>query len=266
MVRRRQNTSTRVARYPGQVSRSNDAIHTRTFRGRKIVYMQSSSTIDNGFQGYFSVAYPIGDYVGTDFISQCFDQYRVKNVQVLMRPSATLINGGDAPTSATDSIKFQTSIYSLMNGTHCAAFIDYDTDVNPTEVECLQRPNLKLQSLKSDAWTMIASFSPKTLSNQSGTGAAPNITFNSSTWLDTTNLNAKQFGVRGMINNASPLWAVNTNEPAVELMVTATVEMRGPKNEFTTSSSTLLAGDVKRPLGTRHLVAELLSPVDETRL
>lgn len=253
--------STRKARYPGQVARQNDTIHKRTFRGTSEVFLQQSD--GDGVYASFELTFPIGQYRGSTFISQCFDQYRVRRVTLLMRPSARTLNGGSSPTTPLDTIKFQSSLYSLMNGTQVWSFIDYDTAVAASIEQCLQRPNLKMQSLQGSAWTMIAKFAPKTLSNQSGSGPAPNINFNSTTWLDTTNLAVNQYGVRGIIRNASPVFDTQDNVAKVEIMAIAEVEMRGPKNEFTTS---IELASVAGPLGTRNVVADMLSPVDDTRL
>lgn len=116
-----------------------------------------------------------------------------------------------------------------MNSTYVQSFIDYDSDVNPSFNDCLSRPSLKVRALSPNNWTKIASFVPRTVSNQSAGNTAPTNTF-SRHWMSTTNMDTKLFGLRGLISNPSPCFDTQDNVAAVDVRVTITVQMKGPKN------------------------------------
>lgn len=143
-----------------------------------------------------------------------------------MKPSASSL---DAPTTTQNSILYQNCVYSLMNSTYVQSFIDYDSDVNPSFNDCLSRPSLKTRALAPNNWTKVASFTPRTVSNQAAASSAPTNTF-ANHWMSTTNMDTKLFGLRGLISNPSVCFDTQTNVAAVDLRVTLTVQMKGPKN------------------------------------
>lgn len=203
--------------------------------------MQSSSTgSQNGVESGFSFATPASGFIGSDFISDNFEQYSVTNMQVLFKPSTGTLNNGLVPATTLECIQYQNSVYSLMNNTQVLSFVDYDTFLNPTFTECLTRPNVKTRALSPNNWTMVASFSPKTVSNQSASNSAPTTTFNSSMWLSTENMDTQQFGFRGVVYNPSPCFDTQDNVAAVDVMLRATIKMRGPKNQVASSALTLV--------------------------
>lgn len=239
--RQRRRRNNRPAIRPHRVARANNQVSMRRFRGTSRILFQQQSG-GGGVEGGFSIASAISDYIGSSFISDNFEQYKVTNVEVLMKPSAAALS---PPTTTQDSIIYQNSVYSAMNQTYVQSFIDYDSDQNPSFAECQTRPNLKVRALMPNNWTKIASFSPKTLSNQSATGSAPTITF-ANEWLSTNNLTTLQFGVRGLCTNDSPVFDTQDNICSVDVRVTATVHMRGPKNDTTEASLTQLS--ISKPL------------------
>lgn len=168
----------------------------------------------------------LDQYIGNEFVSENYEQYKVTNVEVLMKPSATTLV---PPTTTQTSIIYQNSVYSLMNSTYVQSFVDYDSDVNPSFNDCLSRPSLKTRALQPNNWTKIASFVPRTVSNQAAGNTAPTNTY-SKHWMSTTNMDTKLFGLRGVISNPSPLFDTQDNVAAVDFRVTITVQMKGPKN------------------------------------
>lgn len=236
MVRKRNRTANK----PNRVARQNDGTATRQFRGTTRIFMQSSSTgSQNGVESGFSFATAASGFIGSDFISENFEQYSVTNVQVLFKPSAGTLNNGDVPGTTLECIKYQNSVYSLMNNTQVMSFVDYDTFLNPTFTECLTRPNVKLRALAPNNWTMIASYAPKTVSNQAAGNSAPTTTFNSNMWLSTENMDTQQFGLRGVCYNPAPCFDTQDNVASVDVMIRATIRMRGPKNQQASNSLTL---------------------------
>merc|ERR1712000_84156 len=104
--------------------------------------------------------------------------------------------------------------------------------------ECQSRNNLKVRALSPNNWTKVAHFVPRTLNNQSGAGPAPSITFDNK-WLSTNNLDVTQFGYRGLFTNDAPVFDTQENIMSVDIRVTATVHMRGPKNASSTIGTPL---------------------------
>jgi len=179
----------------------------------------------------FAFTNSASNYVGSDFISDNYEQYRIKNVKYTMRPSTALLNGGNAPANTQESILYQNSVYSLMNNTDVQSFVDYDSaNAPPTYSEILARPNLKFRALAPNNWTQVASFTPRTLSNPTG-GVSPSNNFGPNKWMSTTNLDAVLHGLRGRVSNRSPLFDAINNVASIDVMVTIQIQMRGPKND-----------------------------------
>lgn len=213
-----------------RISTGNLQTTTRVFRGTSTSFMQVQNQSQGGVQAFFAVTSAVSDYVGSNFVSNNFEQYKVLRVKVSMKPSATALNNGLAPTTTQESILYQNSVYSLCNQTEVQSFIDYDTDVNPTYPEILSRPNMTKRALAPNAWTVVANFVPRTLTNTSNTGVAPSNNFNTSTWMSTNQMNAKLYGYRGCVSNRAPVFDTQDNVAAVDFMLQITVAMRGPKN------------------------------------
>lgn len=201
---------------------------TRKFRGISTIFLQaaSASGSGNGTQSGFSITSALDQYIGNEFVSDNYEQYKVTNVEVLMKPSATALT---APSSTLSSITYQNCVYSLMNSTYVQSFVDYDSDVNPSFNDCLSRPSLKTRALSPNNWTKIASFTPRTVSNQAASNTSPTNTF-ARHWMSTTNMDTKLFGLRGLISNPSVCFDTQDNVAAVDFRVTITVQMKGPKN------------------------------------
>lgn len=235
--RRGANAHGRPANRPARVSRTNDQTTTRKFRGISQLFFQQTgdSASGNGTQSGFSIVSAVSSYVGSNFVSDNFEQYKVTNVEVLMKPSAATLNGGTAPTTTQEAIAYQNSVYSAFNSTYVQSFIDYDSDVNPTFTECLTRPSLKTRALAPNNWTKVASFTPRTLTNPSASGASPSNQF-AAHWMSTENMDAKLFGLRGLLSNPSPVFDTQDNVMCVDTRVTLTVQMKGPKNAVVTST------------------------------
>jgi hypothetical protein len=241
------NAHGRPANRPARVSRTNDQTTTRKFRGISQLFFQadSSSGSGNGTESGFSVVSALSAYVGANFVSDNFEQYKVTNVEVLMKPSAATLNNGAAPTTTQESILYQNSVYSAFNSTYVQSFIDYDTNVNPTFTECLSRPSLKTRALAPNNWTKVASYTPRTLANPSG-GVSPSNQFTSH-WMSTENMDASLYGLRGLLSNPSPVFDTQNNVMCVDVRTTLTVQMKGPKNTVVTSL-TLPALNFNAPL------------------
>merc|ERR1711964_952368 len=231
-------------------ARQNNVTHTRTFRGTSRVFLQTRNTDQGGVYGMFAFTNSVDAYIGTQFISENYEQYRIKNVKYTMKPSSALLNGGNAPATTTEAIQYQNSVYSLMNNTEVQCYVDYDTNTAPpTYAEILSRPNLKFRALAPNNWTQIANFTPRTLTNPSG-GASPTNNFGPNKWMSTTNLSALLHGLRGRVSNRSPLFDATENVCSVDVIVTIQVEMRGPKNDSNNVSAItqLENGQIQRPL------------------
>lgn len=245
------------------MARRNDQVTTRKFRGISQIFFQatSASGSGNGTEGGFSIASALDAYQGSDFVSNNFEQYKVTNVEVLMKPSAATL---EAPTDVAASLSYQNRVYSAMNQTYIQSFIDYDTDANPTFVECLQRPNLKTRALSPNNWTKVASFTPRTVSNQAAGNTAPTNTYNRH-WMSTTNLDTKLFGFRGLGSNPCPVFDTQDNVMCIDTRVTVTVQMRGPKNASDSSAQLLIPLNCNKPrleLGCIARSPATLSPED----
>lgn len=241
----RGNRGGRLANKPRRVARSNNQQATRKFRAVSQLYFQQSESSTNGTYGAFAYTFPLSSYTGYQFVEDNFEQYKVTNVEVLMKPSLTTINNGEAPANTQESILFQNSIYSAMNGTYVRSFIDYDTGTAPTIQECETRTNLKVRALVPNNWTKIASFCPRSLSNQGFTGGTPSNTFQNH-WMSTNNMGTQLFGVRGVASNSSPIFDTQDNVMAIEIRLTITVQMKGPKNA-TPASTTIVLPSVYTP-------------------
>jgi len=240
------NRNRRRAHNPSQVSRAANQTSTRTFRAIANIFFQQEATETSGVQGAFAFTAPVSSYTGTNYVSDNFEQYRVRWVEVLMKPSAQTLNNGTAPSNTQEAIAYQNSVYSAMNATYVQSFIDYDTATNPTFTECLTRPQVKVSSLSPTRWTKIARFAPRTLSNPSFTGTGPSTSFGSNTWMATENLSTELLGVRGMCTNSSPVFDTQDNVMSISVRLSIVVEMKGMKNTSSTTGVSIIGPS--RPL------------------
>jgi len=232
-----------------RVAQQNNRTATRVLRATARVFLQFPNSDQGGVEGSFGFSNPVSQYVGSDFVSDNFEQYRVSRVKVLMKPSSAALNDGLPPANTQEAIEYQNSVYSLMNNTEVQSFVDYDTTTAPSYTECLTRPNLRMRALKPNDWTMVASYAPKTLSNPSNTVGVPSITFSGAKWMTTNNMSAVLRGLRGRISNRSPLFNAQANVASVDVMFAITVHMRGFKNtsDFSTVRSLPFETDVPEP-------------------
>lgn len=254
----------RTAIRPRRVARQNDLVHTRTFRAISRIFLQSTDTTQGGVESFFNFTTPVEDYTGADFVKNNYEQFRVKNVKITMKPSTATLNNGEAPTTTQESIIYQNSVYSLMNNTEVQSFVDYDTVITPQSyASMLARPNLKFRALAPNNWTQVASFVPKTLTNPSFTGTAPSITFGANTWMSTENTGALLHSLRGRVSNRSPIFNTQDNVASVDVMLTILVEMRGPKNDPSNLSNLTLVPNGARSLTEREEEEQERMEVDE---
>merc|ERR1711964_526116 len=224
----------RVARKPTTVATRNNVITTRIFRGTQRITLQVNNPDLGGVEGSFAFTSGIGLYPGSNYISNNHEQYRVVNIKVMAKPS---IGEVPPPTNTQDAIRYQNIIYGICNQTEIQSFIDYDSDAAPPSyTSILQRPNLKIRGLSGDKWMIIGDFAPKAISNPSG-GTSASRVYDTNEWMTTQNLDTALHGLRGFATCRAPPYVISgqTGYPAVDIMLVATVQMRGNKNEDLTS-------------------------------
>jgi hypothetical protein len=223
----------RAANKPNRVARQNDVTGKRVFRGTTRIFMQSTNASQGGVEGFFGFSIDLSQLPGSDYVRDNFEQYQVKKIKVMMKPSPATL---DVPTDIAQSISYQNCVYSLMNGTNAESFIDYDTSVAPGNYnELLTRPNLKIRGLQPNNWTMVADFQPRTLSNPSGASTAPSITWGPDKWLSTDNFSVPFRGLRGRVSNRAPVLDGQDQVACVDVIFSVDVHMRGPKNGTATT-------------------------------
>jgi len=228
----RSRNNQRTATRPRRVARQNDVTHMRVFRGTSRIALQTRNSDQGGVYALFAFTNRVAEYVGSDFISNNYEQYRVKNIKYAFRPSAAGLNGGNAPATTQESIIYQNSVYTLMNNTDVQSFVDYDsTAAPPSYNNILARPNMKLRALNPTNWTQVASFCPRTVSNPSG-GISPTNNFGPNKWMSTSNLDTLLHGYRGRVSNRGVMFDPINNVAYVDVLVTVQVQMRGPKNDI----------------------------------
>lgn len=224
----------RTARRPNTVATKNNVITTRIFRGTQQIFLQQANSAQGGVESSFAFTSGIGQYPGSNYISNNHEQYRVVNIKVMAKPS---IGDVPAPSSTQDAIRFQNIIYGICNQTEIQSFVDYDSNSPPASyTTILQRPNLKIRGLSGDKWTLIGDYAPKAISNPSG-GTSASRVFDTNEWMTTQNLDIALHGLRGYATCRSPAFTISdeTAYPAIDIILVATVQMRGNKNEDLTS-------------------------------
>lgn len=237
----------RKARMPNTVATRNDVVTTRIFRGTQRLVLQTANAAQGGVESGFQFTSGIGNYPGSSFISNNHEQYRVKKVKILAKPSIGQIS---APSSTSDAIRYQNLIYGICNQTEIQSFVDYDTSaVPPSYSSVLQRPNLKIRGLRGDAWTTVANFAPRGTSNPSG-GTSASRVYGPQEWMTTQNLDMALHGLRGYATCRAPAFTISgeTGYPVIDFILVATVEMRGNKNEDSSA------------VGFRHVVGDVVRP------
>jgi hypothetical protein len=223
-----------MARKPTTVASRNNVITTRIFRGTQRIILQQSNFALGGVEEGFEFTSGIGNYPGSSYISNNHEQYRVVNIKVMAKPSIGQIS---APSSTLDAIRYQNLTYNICNQTEIQSFVDYDSNSVPINyTSILQRPNLKIRGLSGDKWIIIGDYAPKAISNPSG-GTSASRVFNTNEWMTTQNLDIALHGLRGYASCRAPAFTISgeTGYPAIDIILVATVQMRGNKNEETST-------------------------------
>lgn len=255
----------RQANKPRRVARSATVQSQRILRGISKIFLQSDNVQQGGVAGFYGYTNSVGELPGHEFIKNNFEQYRVRRVKILMKPSTAFLNGGSPPSNTQESIIYQNSVYSLMNGTEVESFIDYDSTIAPGNYnELLTRPNLKVKALKPNNWTMIADYEPRSMTNPSFTSSSPTITWSPMVWMSTENMDTPLRGLRGRVTNRAQVFNTQDNVVAVDVMITFSVQMRGPKNGLGVTS---VLGDmpVSQPRPSSEEDFEIVSLDDEDK-
>lgn len=237
----------RRSQHPTRVATANNSIVSRQFRYTTQIALDTVNNTQGGVVNFFGFNNAIGDYVGSDYITNNHEQYRVKRIKLMARPSTGLFpqTSEDASiATVVDILQFQIAQYNLCNLMEVQSFVDYDTGDAPASYdEILSRPNTKIQCLPPNKWTMVANFVPKTL-QEPGLVTSPEVVFSSNTWLSSSALTPLLYGVRGRFSlrfNENPSFL---NRIGIDIFAIATVEMRGVRNN--TCSDSL---SVPRPFG-----------------
>lgn len=232
----------RRAVHPSRVGTANDSVVVRQFRYTTQVALSQENTTQGGVENFFCFNNPLSDYVGSDYIANNHEQYRVRRIKLIARPSTGLFpaTGTDASLATViDTLQYQIAQYNCANWMEVQSFVDYDSDTPPASYdEILSRPNTKIQCMSPHTWTTIGNFVPKTFL-EPGLVTGPSVVFPSNTWLSASALTTELYGVRGRFSlrfNAPALSLVNTI--AVDIFAIATVEMRGVRNNTCSTSTT----------------------------
>lgn len=232
----------RAPKHRSRVATANNSIVTRQFRYKTQVGINTPNTANQGgVEEFFIFANPISDYAGSQYISQNHEQFRVKRIKLLARPSTGLYPAPRTDASIAtviDTLQLQISQYNLTNFTEVQSYIDYDATTAPQFYdELLIRPNLKIQCLKPTTWTMVANFTPRTVIIAQNT-ASPNLVLQSHEWQSTNYLGANLNGVSGRFTNRynAPLLSLPLIQ-GIDIFAIATVEMRGVRNSNCTTTT-----------------------------
>jgi len=237
----------RRAANPSRVATANNAIVARQFRYTTTIALDTANTSQGGVVNFFSFNNPISDYIGSEYIFNNHEQFRVKRIQLLARPSTGLFpqTTEDASVATVvDILNFQIAQYNTANWMEVQSFIDYDDASAPTSYEeILSRPNTKIQCLSPHKWTKVASFAPK-LTLLVPDSSSPTVVMSQNQWQTTNYTSASLYGCRGRFSlryNQNPAF---NNRVAVDIFAIATVEMRGVRNNSCTTTTS-----VPRPFG-----------------
>lgn len=231
----------RQPQHHSRVATANNAVVTRQFRYTTQLAMTDENTVQGGVETFFNFDNAISDYLGSEYIQQNHEQFRVVRIKLMARPSTGLYPAPSADaTIATviDTLQLQVSQYNLANFTEVQSYVDYDTQTAPTTYdEILIRPNTKIQCLKPTDWTMIASFRPK-LQMVVPDSSSPNLVLKTSEWQSTNYLSANLYGLQGRFSNRynGPNISLPLRQ-GIDIFAIATVEMRGVRNSTAFSSS-----------------------------
>lgn len=177
-----------------------------------------TQTNPNGGTILFStLAFQLADLQGSDTLVNSYEQYRVRKIDVFMKPDITKADG----LASADRL---VAIQSALNTTTIYSYVDYDTLSVPTEQTILGRDSLKIRALDPHAFRKIASFTPRTKNGDTG------VVYPASTWYSTENANLRFLGLAFRATQDSSLWGTTASDAAaVTISYKYHLEFRGLK-------------------------------------
>ena len=166
----------------------------------------------------------LGEFNAATQLVQQYEQYRMTNLRIWIRPNAQNLGGLAGPVD-----KFA-ACYALNNYSVAEVFLDFDTAVVPTVQETIRRDKLNNIRVNPDGWTKLASFKPRAKLD-TNTNSLPAVVFPNSEWLSTEFADITYLGLRGQLKQDSDFWGINTADCArFTVYYTADFEFRGLKS------------------------------------
>merc|ERR1711970_832330 len=186
----------------------------------------STANPNGGTEIFFSFGTTLDSYDAYEQLCAQYEQYRIKNIKMWVRPNAQNLAG------LTDAIDRIGASYALTNYSTCESFIDYDTQIAPSQNEIYRRDKVQITKLDGAGWHQIASFTPKVRFDSTTISLPALVTSND--WLSTAYPELRHLGVRGVFKQDSDFWGTTASTAArMSVYYTATVEFRGLKNAAT---------------------------------
>lgn len=183
----------------------------------------STSNPNGGTEHFFQLGAALDEFEAHSQLVEQYEQYKITNIKIWARPNAQNVG------NIADPISQIGACFALKNYSVAETFIDYDSQIAPSQSEILRRDKVSVIKLDHDGWKQLASFTPK-VRFDTETNALPALV-TSNDWLSTNYPELNHIGLRGVLKQDSGFWgSTSTTSARVTFYITLTVQFRGLKS------------------------------------
>lgn len=197
---------------------------TRTFNRITNVDVTESNP-NGGRRAYGTILNPLSAFAGAASLAAQHEQYRIENIAVYARVDTSNANSLAAGSRIS-------ALYSAVNNSTIATYIDYDSFATPDEAGFLGRDQMKIRSLTGGEFKLIGKYVPRCRLSDA-TNSLPALVPNArTTWINTTYTDLDWLGMAFRVTSDNASWGGATNNCIkVQYFIKAKVSFRGMKKD-----------------------------------
>lgn len=185
---------------------------------------------NGGRRQYTTVLNPLSSFAGASSLAAQHEQFRIDKISVYARVDTT--NANSLPAGARIS-----ALYSAVNNTTMASYIDYDSFTAPTEEDFLGRDQMKIRSLTGGEFKLVANYVPRVRLSDATNSLPALVPHQPNTWINTAYEDLDWLGLALRTTSDSTSWGGDaSNSLKIQLFIKARVSFRGMKKDVTNAT------------------------------
>lgn len=197
---------------------------TRTFNRITNVEVTESNP-NGGRRAYGTILNPLSAFAGAASLAAQHEQFRIENIAVYARVDTSNANSLAAGSRIS-------ALYSAVNNSTIATYIDYDSFSTPDEAGFLGRDQMKIRSLTGGAFRLIGKYIPRCRLSDTVNSLPAMVPNAHTTWINTTFLDLDWLGMAFRVTSDNASWGgASNNCIKVQYFIKAKVSFRGMKKD-----------------------------------